>query len=77
MSLNSYRYRNGLPLATEVASIRPVSFVNVSVDKETIWQFIQENWQWIASSLAATIIALAGFLKWLYPLIKSRSKRVE
>jgi len=27
MSLNSYRYRNGLPLATEVASIRPVSFV--------------------------------------------------
>jgi len=77
MSLNSYRYRNGLPLATEVASIRPVSFVNVSVDKETIWQFIQENWQWIASSLAATIIALAGFLKWLYPLIKSRSKKEE
>ena len=29
MSLNSYRYRNGLPLATEVASIRPVSFVNM------------------------------------------------
>ena len=29
MSLNSYRYRNGLPLATEVASIRPVSFVKV------------------------------------------------
>jgi len=30
MSLNSYRYRNGLPLATEVASIRPVSFVKLS-----------------------------------------------
>ena len=29
MSLNSYRYRNGLPLATEVASIRPVYFVNI------------------------------------------------
>jgi len=31
MSLNSYRYRNGLPLATEVASIRPVSFVKASL----------------------------------------------
>ena len=51
--------------------------VKVSVDDGTIGTVIQENWQWLVSSLAAAIIALAGFLKWLYPLIKSRSKKEE
>jgi hypothetical protein len=51
--------------------------VAVSVSGEGLLVWLQKNWQWVAGALATTIFALAGFFKWLYPLIKPLLKGKE
>jgi len=45
--------------------------VKVEVSTGSILEWIQDDWQLLAGFLGSSILALAAFFKWLYPLLKS------